>query len=160
MEKLLKFFTFLDLGEIHEIMSKVENQMPQRILAREVTELVHGEQAALRAQVKSAILFDGSGLVQSAKDILDAFCDDDRLVKVSRNNVIGQNIINVAANVQVLQSKSAARKLIASGGLYFGDVKITDANFIIQSTSPAIVENRVCLFRSGKSNYRIVELID
>ena len=61
--KFLKYFTFLSVEEIDQIEETDKNsgQKPQaqRILAEEMTKLIHGEDALIAAQRISASLFDG-----------------------------------------------------------------------------------------------------
>ncbi len=62
--RFLHYFTFLPLGELHEIERADElaegKKAAQGILAREVTRLVHGEEGLRAAERISAALFSGS----------------------------------------------------------------------------------------------------
>jgi tyrosyl-tRNA synthetase len=59
----LKFFTFLPLERIGELaegtQTAPERRQAQRVLAREVTALVHGQDGAREAETASAMLFGG-----------------------------------------------------------------------------------------------------
>lgn len=63
VEKLLKYFTFLDLQEIKEIMDRHKNtpelREAQKTLAEQVTTLIHGEAELKKAELISAALYGG-----------------------------------------------------------------------------------------------------
>ena len=63
IEKFLKLFTFMDEPEIADLVARSqqapEQRLAQRELARQVTELVHGDDAVTSAERISASLFGG-----------------------------------------------------------------------------------------------------
>lgn len=71
VEKLLKFFTFLDLQTIKQIMDKHKNtpelREAQRTLAQQVTTLIHGRDELRRAEQISDALYGGN--VQALGDL-------------------------------------------------------------------------------------------
>ncbi|KAJ3269053.1 tyrosyl-tRNA synthetase [Borealophlyctis nickersoniae] len=159
VERYLRYFTLLPLTEIEQIMShhkeKPEDHLPQRTLAREVTELVHGEEAAKRAQIRTHVLFDGDLTDLSSTDIIHAFEGDNRLVTLPRDKVIGQDVTAVAAASGASKSFSQAKKLVLSGGLYLNKSKIPVGGHVVSETD--LIGGSVCLIRTGKSNYKVVE---
>ncbi|KAJ3031873.1 UNVERIFIED_CONTAM: tyrosyl-tRNA synthetase [Siphonaria sp. JEL0065] len=166
VERYLKYFTFMSSESIAELMSKHEKSpelhLPQRTLAYEVTHLVHGPEASKRSQTKSHLLYDTDKVSSDAspltsQDILDAFEGDNRLVSLPRHQVIGASITQVATNAGATKSISAARKLIASGGLYINNVKVASDSLTVSLEEHAL-DQAVVLLRSGKSKYTIIHL--
>lgn len=108
MSQLLNYFTFIPISEIEGIMDAnlidSSNQVPQRILAREVTELVHGKSKALKAVTKSKVLFDESLTEVTTAQILNAFDGDDRLVTLDKS--LQSDIISLTIASGLLPSKS------------------------------------------------------
>ena len=75
----LKYFTWLTRPEIAELAHSVEEnpeqREAQRMLAREMTQMIHGETALFRAAQASEVLFGGNLDGLSAEDIQDIFAD-------------------------------------------------------------------------------------
>ncbi|KAI9205350.1 tyrosine-tRNA ligase [Polychytrium aggregatum] len=160
VEKLLRFFTFLPVETINELMARhaadPAGHLPQRTLAREATELVHGEQAAIRAETKSNVLFDSDFAAFTLAEILDAFESDEIMIRMPRSAVIGKGIMEVAAESTLTKSRSAARKLIGSGGLYIQNRPVASIDHVIAPDD--LIHGSLLLLRSGKSHYKIVHL--
>ncbi|KXS12351.1 hypothetical protein M427DRAFT_125900 [Gonapodya prolifera JEL478] len=171
VERYLKYFTFLPLSEIEEVMAehaKAPNlHLPQRTLAAEVTEMVHGPTALRAALLKTRLLFDSTqtdadGIATPLtsfppEDILAAFENDPRLARLQKEAVVGQEVVRVAASAGVAKSKTQALKLLTSGGLYINDTKCTDETRRITDTD--LIGGRVIVLRTGKSNNVVVEVL-
>ncbi|KAJ3378165.1 tyrosyl-tRNA synthetase [Entophlyctis sp. JEL0112] len=114
VESYLACFTFLSLAEIAKTMAThqihPELHAPQRLLAYEVTHLVHGQDAADISRVKAHVLFDShvseASSTLTASDVLRAFDGDDRLFESPRNEIFGCNVIKVAVAVGLVKSFS------------------------------------------------------
>src|SRR5687767_2870872 len=82
--RYLRFFTFLDESRITAIAEastqEPEKRHAQRELAREVTRLVHGEDAVRDAETKSASLFSGDPSTMSSEELLQAFANETHAV--------------------------------------------------------------------------------
>ncbi|KAI9093782.1 tyrosine-tRNA ligase [Phlyctochytrium arcticum] len=181
VEKYLRFFTFLSMDEIAGLMSdhraNPSKHLPQRALASNVTELVHGgtvpvgalpnwvmtdmtyvtiEQAARKSRIMSETLFDSDILAMNAGEILEAFKGDPRLVSVPAEEFVGQSIVHAAVNAKAVKSQTAAKKLIVAGGMYLNNVKVTQADRVLSRDD--LLDGVVCLLRTGKQNQTVVEL--
>ncbi|KAI9013139.1 tyrosine-tRNA ligase [Gaertneriomyces semiglobifer] len=159
--RYLRYFTFIPVNEIEALMLKSydmpEAHLPQRTLAAEVTELVHGAEAAEKAIIMSDVLYDKTLSSVNGNDIVNAFSGDARLKKLPRSQVIGADIIQVAVAAGGLKSKSAGRKLLQAGGLYLNKRKVSPAGHVI--TEEDLLDGTVCLIRTGKEQYRIVQIV-
>ncbi|MFV3013061.1 tyrosine--tRNA ligase [Clostridium botulinum] len=145
VEKCLRLITFLPMDEVRRLSSLegAEINEAKRVLAFEVTKLIHGEEEAQKAKVAAEALFGGN-----AKDLGNmptAYIDKDDL-----NN----SLVDLLAKCEILPSKSEARRLIKQGGLYVNDEKVTDINLVL--TEEHVTEDGI-MIRRGKKNFnRIV----
>lgn len=122
-----------------------------------MTELVHGAEETRKAITKSAFLFDSDTSHLRASDIEEAFRGDNRMVYLDRallNDVVALSVASGA-----LPSKSATNKMIRSGGLYVNKIKWT-AEMGKQVNESFMIEQKIVLLRTGKSNYRIIVMTD
>jgi tyrosyl-tRNA synthetase len=115
VEKYLKLFTFLPLEEITQVIAQhkkaPEQRRAQRILAEHVTTFVHGAEATHKAQHASKLLFGQSGepMFEAMKyeDLVQSgFTKNAPIVKLNKEQVIGQSVISVALTSKVAASKS------------------------------------------------------
>ncbi|KAJ3005912.1 tyrosyl-tRNA synthetase [Thoreauomyces humboldtii] len=160
VQRLLQYFTMVPMSTIEETMATHASQpgkhLPQRLLAYEVTELVHGEQSAQKAQTMSTVCFDGTLAETRGDHIVGAFEGDDRLVTLSRDQVLGSDIVQVAVAGGAVKSKSAGRKLLASGGLYLNSVKVEAGGHVL--TDRDLIDDVVCVIRVGKNQQRVIRV--
>ncbi|CAG8770748.1 454_t:CDS:1, partial [Dentiscutata heterogama] len=56
------------------------------------------------------------------------------------------------------KSRSEANKMIKSGGLYLNSKRIGDPQYKLQEND--LVDGIVCIFRIGRSNYRLAQIVD
>ena len=142
VEKCLALLTFLPMEEVRELgrLEGSEKNKAKRVLAYEVTKLVHGEEEATRAQQAAEALFGGGGLSGSVPTthISEAQLDEDA------------RVTTWAVNCGLCKSRGEARKTVEGGGLYIGDEKVTDIN---QTLTPAQLQGDGVLLRRGKKSY-------
>ncbi|AJD31497.1 MULTISPECIES: tyrosine--tRNA ligase [Clostridium] len=145
VEKCLRLITFLPMDEVRRLSSLkgAEINEAKKVLAFEVTKLIHGEEEAEKAKVAAEALFGGN-----AKDLGNmptAYIGKDYL-----NNPL----VDVLVKCEILPSKSEARRLIKQGGLYVNDEKVTEINLVV--TEEHVTEDGI-MIRRGKKNFnRIV----
>ncbi len=158
VEKLLRLFTFLSLEEIAEIVERhktaPEKRQAQKILASEITSIVHGADAAETAKRASEILFGGAFEPAELQD---------NMVKILINEVPFSEIEtifpSVIADLLVLsgatRSKSEARRLAKGGGLYLNGRRITEEDHAIQKES--LLHGGYLFLRLGKKRFFMVK---
>ncbi|MBY6832020.1 tyrosine--tRNA ligase [Clostridium botulinum] len=145
VEKCLRLITFLPMDEVRRLSSLegAEINEAKKVLAFEVTKLIHGEEEAQKAKIAAEALFGGN-----AKDLGNmptAYIDKNDL-----NNLL----VELLVKCEILPSKSEARRLIKQGGLYLNDEKVTDMNLVV--TEEHVTEDGI-MIRRGKKNFnRIV----
>jgi tyrosyl-tRNA synthetase len=157
----LKYFTLLSEKEIGELEASLsaspEKREAQRKLAREVTRLVHGEEALNKAEQASKILFGGEIGGLSLSDLLDVFAEVPSAV-VARDSLSGEgsNIADIVVASGLIQSKGEARRLIQGGGLYLNNRRVQDVK--LQVRIEDTIEGQAFVLRKGAKEYRLVKL--
>jgi tyrosyl-tRNA synthetase len=157
----LKYFTFLDQDAIdalaREVAQAPERREAQRTLAREVTRLVHGDEAVGRAERASALLFGRSVAEATADEILMVF-DDVPAIVCEAGSLDGEGlaVVELAVQAGLATSKSEAARLVRGGGLYVNDRRVTDERARV--TRADAVEGRVLVLRKGQRERRVVRV--
>ena len=108
VERCLSFFTRMEISDIKELCSK-DIREAKKVLAFEVTKLVHGEDEALKAQETALDLFSNKGI-------------SDNMPTVTISSV-PINILDLLLEVNLVPSKSEARRLIEQNGISINQVK-------------------------------------
>lgn len=162
VENYLSLFTLLPSEDIaNAVATHSENEgerYAQRILAQEVTDLVHGNGAGERAEFVSKVLFDKNFTsTVTPNQVLDAFTKENMVQVVKRQDVINQPWRNVLANV-LEKSKAEVTRLIKGGGVYAGlsRTAVTPNDTTVDETKH--VDENLLLVRVGKSLYKIIKL--
>lgn len=157
VEQYLLNFTLLDVDSISALIKRHSQdpkaQLAQRMLAAHVTELVHGQQCSENAQLLASLLFDEKEAISSV-DIINAARNDPIFTVLKRDEL--SDLVNLIPLIG-LGSKASARKLLASGGIYINMIQ-QRSNKQIQSVD--LIDDCILVLRIGKSNYRIMHLID
>jgi tyrosyl-tRNA synthetase len=156
--QLLKLFTFLPREDITMLevqhLATPERRDAQKKLALELTQLVHGEQAAHDAIRASEILFGGSleGITESQFDEVIAEVPNVTLSKA----VLGQPegaLVDVLVAAKLSPSKGQARKDIEAGGINVNNIRATDIKLVLGSDH--LLFGKFILLRKGKKNYAL-----
>ena len=122
--KCIRMLTFLPLEQIDEMDKWEGSQLnkAKEILAYELTNLVHGEEEATKAQEAAKAVFGGAGNADnmpSTELSAEDFSDD------------GLGIIDALCKANLCPSRGEARRLIQQGGVSVDDVKVTDPMYMI-----------------------------
>ena len=157
----LKFFTFLEQGQIQELEAGVrdhpEQRQAQRVLARQLTGLLHGETALARAEQATAVLFGGEISGLGAAEIEDIFADvpSSELPRPYLEGA-GLALADLLATTSLAKSKGEARRSIAEGGIYLNNRRVSDEK---QAAGLAdVIDGRFIVLRKGRKNYHLVKV--
>jgi tyrosyl-tRNA synthetase len=158
----LKFFTFLERSAIDELealtKSAPEKRDAQRVLAREVTGLVHGSGQVARAEHASAVLFGEDIATLDADDVLSVFADvPSTELPASDFSGEGVAIVDLLSRVQLVPSKSEARRLVQSGGAYVNNRRLADPQSRV--TQHQAIGGRLLVLRKGQRQQHLVRLV-
>ena len=144
--KCLRMLTFLPLEQIDEMDKWEGSQLNQakEILAYELTNLIHGEEEAVKAQESARALFTGGG---SHADMPTAQITEADLC----NGVI--DILGLLVSSGLCASRSEARRGVEQGGVTVNGEKVTD---IKTSYTPEDLSSDEFILKRGKKNFRKV----
>lgn len=144
VERSLTFFTRMEVEEIRAICKK-DIREAKKLLAFEVTKLVHGEENALAAKKASEELFSGSISAVNAPTI--------NITSKSLN----KSIIDFLVDIKFLTSKSEARRLLTQNGLRLNKELLTDSEKIITESD---FKDKSILLQKGKKTFLKVVLTE
>ena len=145
VERLLSFFSDYEIAEIKK-MCRDDIREAKKIMAFEVTKLVHGEEEALKVKKISEEIFNNSGNSENTASVevnSDEFKEE-------------VNIIDLLMLSLMFDSKSEARRLIQQGGIKVNNEKITDLNKTF--TLKDFVDGEYILIQKGKKNFKKIVL--
>ncbi|MBL3715778.1 tyrosine--tRNA ligase [Lactococcus garvieae] len=148
--KMLKIFTFLSLEEIAEIAEKFEEarheRLAQKVLAREVVTLVHGQAAYEQAVKITDTLFGGGDLkALDAKSILSGLKDVPTYQVKSDDNL---NIVELLISAGIENSKRQAREDVTNGAIYINGERIQDLDYMLSDADK--IDKQLTVIRRGK----------
>ena len=153
--KFLRMFTFLDLDEIEAIeaahASNLAGRGAQKRLAQEVTRIVHGEAALLRAELATEILFGREIQGLSDAELADIFGDVPSTQLERSRLEAGIDLISLLVEMGASASKGEARRALTAGSIYLNNVKVTDAALMV--TAAQLASESTLVVRTGKKNY-------
>ncbi|MGI6669119.1 MAG: tyrosine--tRNA ligase [Acetivibrionales bacterium] len=143
----LKLLTFLPMDEIEKLAALKNEQINEakKVLAYEVTKLVHGEEEAVKARQAAEALFgvggntSGMPSTEIAKEELDS----------------GLNILDLVVRTGLAPSRSEGRRLIQQGGIYIDENPVFSFNHAI---SKDMFINGELIIKKGKKTYHKVIL--
>jgi len=142
--KCLKLLTFVDIDEI-ELMEKQEAldiNNAKKLLAYEITKLVHGEDEASKAQSAAEALFGGGSDLSNVPTI------------EIRKEDLEKPLLDLLVAGDVFPSKSEGRRNIEQGGLTVNEEKITDTQYKLKEED--FKDNYLLVKKGKKKIYRIL----
>ncbi|CAG9613118.1 Tyrosine--tRNA ligase [Bacillus rhizoplanae] len=154
--KYLKFFTFLTKDRVDELVVKVQTEPhkreAQKVLAKEMTKFVHGENAFLQAVKITEALFSGDIKALTADEIEQGFKDMPTFHAAKET----KNIVEWLVDLGIEPSRRQAREDINNGAILMNGDKVTDVNTDV--TVENSFDGRFIIIRKGKKNYSLVKL--
>jgi len=154
---LLRVFTFRSRAEIEdlerEITERPAARSAQRVLADDVTTLVHGEDETARAKAAARALFGHANLRDLDEKTLAAALDEAPHARIDR---IGASVADLMVASRIEPTKSAARRDIEEGGAYLNNVKVTDVTVVPGESD--FLHGRFLVLRRGKRMVGGIEL--
>ena len=150
--KYIKVFTFLSKEEILEIekehLANLGRRVAQRVLAYEVTKIIHGKEEADEAVHMSEVLFSNDFKSLKEKQIEEIF--GNYKIELSEELPLEDLLIRIKAS----SSKREAREFIKNGAVSINGEKQTDNMKILTRTDA--LYNKYLIVRRGKKNYYLV----
>ena len=163
-ERYIKIFTMLDRETIEALIAEHREDPGQRklqkVLAKEVTLMCHGQEAYDNAVAASQLLF-GNVSAEVFRSM------DERTVREVFANVpsfevkadeFPCNVLDLlAVKTAVFPSKGEARKMVQGGGVSLNKGKVGDINYEV--TADDVINGHYILAQKGKKNYFIINVI-
>ena len=142
VERFLGLLTFLPMDEVRRLGALKDAQINEakRVLAFEITKLVHGEEEAMKAQDAAQALFAGGG---SSENVPTYEVNAAMLAEDSR-------LTSLLAMCGLCASRGEARKMVQAGAVLVGENKVTDIDACIDASQ---IGTDGLLLRKGKKNY-------
>ena len=163
-EKHIRIFTLLDKEQIENASAEHKKdpgqRMLQKLLAKEITIMVHGEKEYDNAVEASSMLFGNSTSEQLRK------LDERTFLSVFsgvptfdiKESELPCGIIDfLSVKTAVFPSKGEARKMIQGNGVSLNKDKITDISYEVSGKD--IIDNKYILAQKGKKNYFIINIL-
>ena len=158
--KLLKVFSFKSRPEIEALIESVETnpgaREAHRALAQEITALVHGEDAMNKVEAASKALFGQGELSELDSQTLAAALSQLPRTTVKKGDAF-PTWVDLLAATGVVDSKSAARRIVKENGAYLNNSKISGEDFA--PTEGDLIHGRFLVLRKGKRDLAAVEVI-
>jgi len=156
----LKSFTFLERSQIDELeqatKTSPERRDAQRVLAREVTALVHGADHVARAERASQVLFGEDLTALAIDDVLAVFDDVPSTELTAEEFGVGIGVVELVARVGLAPSKGEARRLVQSGGVYVNNRRLADPAHKLSRDQA--IEGKLFVLRKGQKQNHLVRL--
>jgi tyrosyl-tRNA synthetase len=154
--RFLKYFTFLSREQIEELAHEVETnpgaRKAQRVLAQEVTSLVHGEAETNRAIHLSNVLFSGDIEGLSVSELEDVFQGVPSTVVQSDHP---RDVVSLLIAAGACPSKRQAREDITSGAISVNGRKVTDVERTFGLED--MIGGQYLVIRRGKKKYFLLK---
>ena len=137
VEKCLALLTFLPMEEVRRLGALQDSAINEakKVLAYEVTKIVHGEVEAEKSQKSAEAMFGGSG---AGADIPEVAAE------------AGSKLLDVLAVGKIVASKSEGRRLIQQNGIALNDMKVSDVDYVL---TEADFTDGVAIVKKGKKKY-------
>ncbi|KAJ1922261.1 tyrosyl-tRNA synthetase [Mycoemilia scoparia] len=162
VERYLLLFTLLPVDKIAQTIEahkqKPEDFTAQKLLASEVTEMIHGENGFRKAIVATDVLFGKSKSSYTKSELANAFANDPRLKTINNAVISGKTVTDLAVISESCKSKGEANRLIKNGGLYWNNQRVTDPKWIPSLENGDYIGGSIGVLRTGKTNYRLLQI--
>lgn len=154
----LKWFTFLTQAEIAELETEVAERPfkreAQKRLAREMTNLVHGEEATRAVELASQALFGRAELADLDEKTLASAVSETELLEINAGD--DRTIIDLLVGAGLVDSRGAARRAIKEGGAYVNNVRVESEEW--EPTGDDLLHGAWLVLRRGKKNFAGVKI--
>lgn len=147
VERCLALLTFLPMDEVRRLGSLRDAAINEakKILAYEVTKIVHGEEEAIKARQAAEALFSGQGNLENIPSY------DMKMDELSS----GIKLLDLLVTTGLVTSKSDGRRAITQGGVSINGSKTSNVDLTVTA---ADVEDGHILLQKGKKSFIRVNL--
>ena len=159
MPKLLKVFSMKSKTEIEELIEKVKTnpgaREAHRELAREMTAMIHGQVMAKSVEEAAKALFGQAEIGDLDLKTLDSALSQLPKTTIKKGDPY-PTWVDLLAATGVVESKSAARRIVKEGGGYLNNKKVESEDFTPSKAD--LLHGKYLLLRKGKRDLAAVEV--
>ena len=160
LPKLLKVFSMKDRAEIERLIETVKvnpgAREAHRELAREMTAMIHGQQMAKSVEEAAKALFGQGEIADLDLKTLDSALSQLPKTTIKKGDPY-PSWVDLLAATGVVDSKSAARRIVKEGGGYLNNKKVENEDFTPSKND--LLHGKYLLLRKGKRDLAAVEVI-
>ena len=160
LPKLLKVFSMKDRAEIERLIETVKvnpgAREAHRELAREMTAMIHGQQMAKSVEEAAKALFGQGEIADLDLKTLDSALSQLPKTTIRKGDPY-PSWVDLLAATGVVDSKSAARRIVKEGGGYLNNKKVESEDFTPSKND--LLHGKYLLLRKGKRDLAAVEVI-
>ena len=160
LPKLLKVFSMKDRAEIERLIETVKvnpgAREAHRELAREMTAMIHGQQMAKSVEEAAKALFGQGEIADLDLKTLDSALSQLPKTTIKKGDPY-PSWVDLLAATGVVDSKSAARRIVKEGGGYLNNKKVENEDFTPSKND--LLHGKYLLLRKGKRDLAAVEII-
>jgi tyrosyl-tRNA synthetase len=160
LPKLLKVFSMKSRAEIEQLIEAVKTdpgaRQAHRELAREMTTLIHGAGMAKKVEEAAKALFGQGEISDLELSTLDAALGQLPKTTIKKGEAF-PSWIELLVATGVVDSKSAARRIVNEGGAYLNNKRVENEDFTPSKSD--LLQGKYLLLRKGKRDLAAVEIV-
>jgi len=160
VERMLKYFTFVDAGEIAELCEahtkSPEQRQAQKRLAAETTRMIHGDHELARVEAATNALFHGNLRSLDSESIMDIFSHVPTTDLDADRVTLGVSLLDLLVESGICKSKGDARRAVEQGAIYLNDVRVHETDYNLNRKD--LLCDSVIVLRRGKKDYHLIRL--
>ncbi len=160
VEQLLRSFSFKTHSELEALFDSLKTnpgaREAHRALAREITTLIHGESETAKVEAAAKALFGQGELSELDSQTLAGALSELPKTTHPKGSAL-PSWVDLIVATGLIESKSAARRIVKEGGAYLNNNKIVGEDFAPQSSD--LLHGRFLILRKGKRDLAAVEVI-
>lgn len=160
VEQLLRTFSFKSHDELEVLFDSLKTnpgaREAHRALAREVTSLIHGAEQCEKVELAAKALFGQSEIRELDEKTLESALRELPRTTIQRGSDF-PSWVDLITATGVVESKSAARRVVKEGGAYINNEKISGEDHAPSQSD--LLCGRFIVLRKGKRDLAAVELI-
>ena len=159
MLRMLTTRTIEEIDGVEKAMAeRPEQQSAQKLLAMDLTTLVHGEKGAADARRASEALFGKEIAELDEAMLLDVMSEAPSTeLPASAFEGNGKALVELLVETTLSGSKGAARKDLQGGGIYINNHRESDAARAVQASDA--LHGKYVVLRKGKKNFHLVKIV-
>jgi len=160
VEQLLRSFSFKSHDELNSLFDSLKTnpgaREAHRALAREVTTLIHGESTTQKVENAAKALFGQAEIRELDLETLQSALTELPRATIKKGDPF-PTWVDLISSSGVVESKSAARRVVKEGGAYLNNEKISGEDFAPSQSD--LLHGRFMVLRKGKRDLAAVEIV-